>query len=123
MKNILFLFLLAISFARAGDTSDAYALGSRITFTVTAVGDLPITFEWMLGTTKVGEGSELSISLSAVTAGTYTVRATNAFGSATSDKATIIVGIPPSKPAITITSTRPDQLSVTVPKGTNVIKK
>jgi membrane carboxypeptidase/penicillin-binding protein PbpC len=108
MKSLLFsLGLLAAlcfcSAIRAQDETKNLPLGGKLTMNVTADGTQPIAFKWFRDGTEIAEGPTLVVeSLEAGHAGLYTVTASNAFGSAQSNKVTIAVGVPPSAPVITV---------------------
>jgi uncharacterized delta-60 repeat protein len=73
--------------------------GETATFTVVATGTPVPTYQWFKDGTAVtgATGSSLTLTNLAVTdAGGYTVAASNAAGSATSDTATLSVNIPPA---------------------------
>lgn len=88
--------------------------GSNITFTVTASGTAPLTYQWLKngGTISGANSPALTIAnLSATDAANYSVTVTNAVGSATSASATLTVLVPPAL------STQPT--SATVAQGGN----
>lgn len=122
MKAIHFLLvsilaLAAVSATRAADVTDVLAPGTNLSFEASADGTPGPTFEWFRNGTKIGEGAKLVVGpLTAETAGSYTVKATNALGSAISDKYTVLMGTPPSKPTIKLVVTV--TVSATVGAGT-----
>ncbi|WP_334319023.1 immunoglobulin domain-containing protein, partial [Termitidicoccus mucosus] len=74
--------------------------GESVTFTVTATGDAPLSYQWKKGSANLANGERitgatsamLTISgLTAADAGSYTVTVTNAVNSATSNAATLAV--------------------------------
>jgi len=89
--------------------------GNTATFSVTAIGAAPLSYQWRFGIPGTG-GANLAGAtnaiLSVTNAGNYRVIITNLFGSATSAVATLTVLVPPS-----ITQQPQSQ---TVPAGTNV---
>ena len=94
-------------------TSETIAKGATIQFLADAQGSEPITFEWFRNGVLItaADGKNLTIqSLNEDTAGSYTVKATNAYGSAVSPPYIISIGQPPTNPAIKIVVT----LAVTV---------
>ncbi len=79
-------------------TSQTVNLGGTATFTVTASGTAPLTYQWYHGTTAVG-GSSATLTLANVTdamAGSYKVVVNNAAGLATSATVTLTVIDPPT---------------------------
>jgi hypothetical protein len=94
--------LLASAFtASAADVTEVLAPGTELSFEAAADGTPAPTFEWYRNGTKVGEGAKLVVGpLTEATAGSYTVKATNPLGAATSDKYTVAIGSPPTKPTI-----------------------
>jgi hypothetical protein len=94
--------------------------GKTNTFSVTAIGAAPLSYQWRFGIPGSG-GANLAGATNAIlsvtnaqptNAGNYRVIITNLFGSATSAVATLTVLVPPS-----ITQQPQSQ---TVPEGTNV---
>jgi alpha-tubulin suppressor-like RCC1 family protein len=86
-------------------TNQAWIAGSSGTLFSLAAGTAPLSYQWYLGTTSLTDGARLSgtasptLSISNVLstdAGSYTVVATNAAGSATSTVAVVTVVTPPS---------------------------
>jgi hypothetical protein len=60
-------------------------VGAKVTFTATAEGTTPITFEWFKDGVKIGEGPTLVIAYAVPeNSGNYKVKATNIAGSADS---------------------------------------
>lgn len=86
--------------------SQSIAESQPVTFTSQVTGAGPITYQWYRGTTPVGTNSaSLTIpTVSLSDAGSYTVVATNSFGTVTSDEATLTVTAFNSRPVATITS-------------------
>ena len=94
--------------------------GNTATFSVTAIGTAPLSYQWRFGIPGSG-GANLAGATNAIlsvtnaqptNAGNYRVIITNLFGSATSAVATLTVLVPPS-----ITQQPQGQ---TLPEGTNV---
>ncbi|MBK8478959.1 MAG: DNA/RNA non-specific endonuclease [Opitutaceae bacterium] len=70
-------------------------IGGSVTFTVVAVGALPLTYEWFHGADSLGSSTSPQLRLSGVQAadaGDYTVHVTNAQGHALSLTASLHVG-------------------------------
>jgi len=66
--------------------------GSNVTFTVVATGTAPLTYQWSKDGSPVAGATSATLALTGVQAadaGSYTVTITNAFGTATSDTATL----------------------------------
>ncbi|PWU17791.1 MAG: hypothetical protein C5B50_10595 [Verrucomicrobia bacterium] len=89
--------------------------GGNASFSVGAVGSVPLSYQWSFNGSNVAGATGASLSLSNVQsaqAGSYAVLVSNAYGSASSSNAVLTVGIPPS------ITTQPHGQSVTV--GSNV---
>ena len=74
--------------------SQTMPVGSTLSFSVSATGTTPLSFQWMCDGTNItwGTGSTYSITnVQATDAGTYTVAVGNPFGSAASDNAILTV--------------------------------
>jgi hypothetical protein len=74
------------------------AVGGTASFTVTATGTAPLTYQWLHGGFAVGGVTTSNLTINPVTEtdeGSYTVRVSNAAGEAISDPATLTVLIPP----------------------------
>lgn len=79
-------------------TNLAVALGGSATFTVAAVGDSPLSYQWRFNSTEIPGatgGSYPVTDAEATDAGPYRVVVKNPFGSVTSAVATLTVMIPP----------------------------
>lgn len=90
--------------------------GSLASFSVTAGGTAPLTYQWAKDGANIsgGTGTTLSISSSQLAnAGSYNVTVTNAFGSATSGMAKLTV----NEPAAIVTP----PVSLAVASGTSVV--
>jgi hypothetical protein len=112
IRLLAFVLFAAAGRLAAADVTDTVAAGTPITFGVVATGEPAPTFEWFRNGEKVAEGPTLELGpITADKAGTYTVKATNSLGSAVSDKYTLVIGSPPSKPIIKIIVT----VTVTAP--------
>ncbi len=79
--------------------------GSSVTFSVSAVGVLPLSYQWFWNGSRIpGEtGSTLSIAYcSNISVGTYTAAVTNAYGSVYTDVVTLAVDTVAAVPLINI---------------------
>lgn len=78
-------------------------VGENATFSVSAAGTEPLSYQWFKDGTAIERATESEYTVDAATpndAGTYTVRVTNQFGEVTSEPALLTV-IEPVAPAIT----------------------
>jgi len=78
--------------------SQTLVYGSPLTLSVTATGELPLSYQWQKNGTPIdgATGSQLTFTnVSAAIWGDYVVTVTNSFGSVTSDIATLILPVPP----------------------------
>jgi len=76
--------------------------GSNVTFSVTAIGTQPLSYQWLFQGTNLDGATNASLTLVAVTTndtGAYSVTITNAFGSTNSDVANLAV-VPFSEPPV-----------------------
>ncbi|MBK6444239.1 MAG: PQQ-dependent sugar dehydrogenase [Bacteroidetes bacterium] len=83
------------------------AQGNPATFTVTVTGTAPITYQWKKGTVIIGGATSSVYTIPTVVpgdAGTYTVTASNAAGTATSSGAVLTVTSPNQVPVAGITT-------------------
>jgi lysophospholipase L1-like esterase len=74
-------------------------LGTAVTFSVTATGMAPLTYQWQLNGANIGGATGANLSLNNVQisdAGSYTVVLTNTAGAVTSAIATLTVWAPPA---------------------------
>ena len=118
------LALLALTAAAifAAEPVEIVSPGSDVTLLATADGVPAPTFEWFKNGAKVADGATLI--LRAVTpndSASYTVKATNVAGAATSEPMLLAVAVPPTKPTIKITTSKPSGTTVSVPVGTRVV--
>jgi hypothetical protein len=73
--------------------------GNNATFSVSATGDLPLSYQWRLGGSNLSRATSNSFTIAsaqASNAGNYDVIVSNSSGSATSVVATLTVRVPPS---------------------------
>lgn len=96
----------------AQPASTSVAVGKTATFSVTANGTAPLTYQWKKGSTSVGTNSA-SYTTPATTSSDngdkFSVTVTNSFGSITSSTATLTVTAAATKPSIT---TQPANVTV-----------
>ncbi len=79
--------------------SQSVVVGGAVSFTVTAAGSAPFTYQWNKNGTPINGATSLVLALSNVTlaaAGDYTVTVSNGGGSVTSEPATLTVTEPPA---------------------------
>ena len=79
--------------------------GSSVTFSVTATGTVPLSYQWYKGSSKISGATSSSYKIDSVTssdAGSYTVTVSNSAGSVTSSAATLTVNVPVTLSSITI---------------------
>src|ERR1019366_2958497 len=124
-RGMACLFLMATGSAWAG-TPPAFSvqpvsattiLGQEFQFQVTTTGDVPQTFQWYQGAQVIPGATSSTLTINAAlfsSAGTYTVTATNATGSATSTAASLTVN-----PAVPPTFASEPPATVSVPYGSN----
>ena len=73
----------------------AYSVGGTVVFQLTAEGNLPMTYQWYKGATKLNGQTSSALTLSNLQvsdAGSYTVAVTNSLGGDISPVATLTVG-------------------------------
>ncbi len=78
--------------------SQSAAVGSSVSFNVTAGGTPPLNYQWQVNTTNITGATNATLTLTNISiteAGSYTVTVTNTLGS-TNATATLTVGYPPS---------------------------
>jgi uncharacterized delta-60 repeat protein len=83
----------------ASPANQMIAGGSNATFSVTANGDAPLSYQWRYNGRRIPDATNSSLILTAVTleqSGQYSVEITNATGSVASPEADLLVLIPPS---------------------------
>jgi endonuclease/exonuclease/phosphatase family metal-dependent hydrolase len=76
--------------------------GSNVTFSVTAIGTQPLSYQWLFNGTNLDGATSSSLTLTSITtddAGPYSVTITNDFGSTNSDIAVLTV-VPFSEPPV-----------------------
>ncbi|MCX6926466.1 MAG: immunoglobulin domain-containing protein, partial [Verrucomicrobia bacterium] len=79
-------------------TSQSVLPGASATFTVSAAGTPPLSYQWLFNGTNIAGGNGTSLTLSnvqSIQAGNYSVRVTNAFGSITSSNALLTINAAP----------------------------
>lgn len=83
--NLRAIAFLAILTAALADTSETIPAGQTVTLVASADGNPAPTFEWFRNGTKIGEGPQLVLpSITGNDSASYTVRASNSEGAATS---------------------------------------
>jgi hypothetical protein len=98
--------------------SRTVTVGANVTFTVSAGGTPPLSYQWQKNTANIPGATASSFALASVTAadaGSYRVVVTNTAGTATSAAATLTVNPAPVAPTITI-----QPVSQSVNAGANV---
>jgi uncharacterized repeat protein (TIGR01451 family) len=78
--------------------SQTVALGSPATFSAAAFGQAPIGFQWRFNGSPIADATDTSYTIDSAqttNAGSYSVVATNSYGSATSAVATLTVAVAP----------------------------
>ena len=97
------------------------AEGSNASFSVTATGTAPMSYQWRRNGININSATNSSVNIqsaSSANAGSYSVVVSNAYGSATSNSATLSIGAVINRPPVaTITS----PASGTTYAGGNVI--
>lgn len=96
---------------------------ATVTFSVTAAGSQPLTYQWFKDGLTLGGATESTLVLTRVRpvdAGSYTVRVSNPVGSVTSDPALLVVQVPATVPVI-ITPPRDLTSSVGAPASFSVV--
>jgi len=79
-------------------TNQTVTVGGTATFSVTATGTTPLSYQWSLNTTNITGATNTTLTLNSVQitdAGVYMVTVTNPYGSATSSNAVLKVNQPP----------------------------
>lgn len=107
----LLLALFCASVVSAAPSSATANVGQSATFSVTADGTTPFTYQWKKNGVNIPTANAATYSIASLVvtdAGAYTVQVGNSAGSATSDTATLIVNGPPGF------STQPTSLAVNV---------
>ncbi len=87
-------------------SSQTVTAGANVSFSVTAAGTVPLTYQWKKNGVDIGGATGSTFSLSAVTAanaGSYSVLVSNAAGSLLSNAAVLVV----KEPTITVSLTSP----------------
>lgn len=102
-------------FAQPSDQS--VTRGQVATFSVGTLGSAPILYQWAFNGTNISGATNAYLSLTNVQinqAGSYSVVVTNAYGTATSSNATLVVSFPPANINVVAASGTAGQV-VTVP--------
>jgi hypothetical protein len=103
------------------DPSSAHVvLGGDVSFTVTATGSSPLSYQWKLGTNPLPTGTNATLSLTGVTTnnvGSYSVVVSNPNGTATSQPALLSLAEAPAMEAQSMAG----QMVLTFPAQTGVI--
>jgi 6-phosphogluconolactonase (cycloisomerase 2 family) len=84
--------------------SQTVTVGANVTFTATASGSPPPTYQWKKGSTDISGATSATLTLNSVTASdaaTYTVVATNSVSSVTSNAAVLTVNAAPTQIFVT----------------------
>jgi hypothetical protein len=99
-------------------TNQTVTMGDMVTFSATASGTIPLSYQWCFGGTNVAGATNTSLTLTNVQfgqAGNYAVLVTNTVGSILSSNAVLAVN-PPVPPTIT---SQPTNLTVFAGSSTN----
>jgi hypothetical protein len=83
----------------AQPTNQVVVYGGTASFSVTASGTMPLSYQWNFNGTNISGATNATLTLTNVQltdSGNYMVVVTNLFGSATSSNAVLVVGIPPT---------------------------
>jgi hypothetical protein len=105
----------------AQPTNQLVTVGDSVTFSVTASGTMPLSYQWSVNTTNINDATNATLTLNNVQlsdAGYYSVTVTNPYGSAASSKALLKVNQPPVADA---TATAPLVISVNNSNATVVL--
>jgi len=103
MKKLIIglVFLTASVFAQP--PGESFPPGTSITLTATSDGNPAPTFQWFKDSVKVADGATLTLTTGPETIGSYSVKATNTIGSATSPQYVMSLQTSPNKVSITVT--------------------
>ena len=102
-------------------TNHLVTVGDSVSFSVTASGTTPLSYQWRLNTTNIAGATNAMLTLNTVQlsdAGNYSVTVTNLYGSATSSNARLKVNQPPVANA---TATAPLVISVNNSNATVIL--
>ncbi|SQD92787.1 Immunoglobulin I-set domain-containing protein (modular protein) [Candidatus Bipolaricaulis anaerobius] len=80
-------------------TAQTACVGGKVTFSVTAAGKAPLSYQWKKDGTAISGATNATYTIGSVAAGdagSYTVVVTNAAGSITSAAAVLTVNVPPT---------------------------
>ena len=100
---VLHLAFLTPPLITTQPTNQTMTEGGNVTFSVTASGTLPLSYQWSFNGTNIAEATNTTLTLTNVQvsqAGNYTVLVTNAYGSILSSNAFLTVTPPPEVPVI-----------------------
>jgi hypothetical protein len=102
MKTLLVLFLLSLAPLARADTDVARIVGEKLPLTVTHDGTLPCTYQWLKDGQPIAGATakDLVVTVTAASAGSYSVIVSNPAGRVTSDAARLTVIIPPTKATV-----------------------
>lgn len=103
-------------------TSQSVAIGQLTTFSVSASGGGPLSYQWLRGGLAIANATQATYTAPAAISGDdqakFSVQVTNSAGSVTSAEATLIVNSPPvvtvQPAAMTVNAGQPTTFSVTV---------
>jgi uncharacterized repeat protein (TIGR03803 family) len=105
-------------FALSKLTSQTVLAGTGATFTVTAIGTGPLSYQWQLNGVNIAGATGTTLTFTNINpsdAGSYTAVVSNAYGSATSPATTLTVTLPPPPTIIS----QPQLISFSVLHGFN----
>ncbi len=80
-------------------TNQTFQVGSSVSFSVTASGSTPLSYQWSFNGTNISGATDVTLILTNVQlsqAGNYSVLVTNLYGSTNSLPATLTIGSPPT---------------------------
>jgi len=99
-------------------TDQTVTVGAAATFTVSATGTAPLSYQWKKSGTAIDGATAASYTTPATVAGdngaTFVVVVTNSAGNVTSSSATLTVNVPPPGPTAPTITTQPTAQTVVV---------